>query len=89
MEALKLQIKLYGLPTCFRCKTAEAMLEKRREVLEKAGTTIEFVTVPLVMVDCELPQLSIDGKVFYGKDALLKIRELNTFADPVDNNIKQ
>ena len=87
-----MKIRLYGTPMCFRCTSAKMMLEKRRVTLEGQGTTIEYADVPITTEgNDELPQLFIDGKVYYGKDALLRIRELtgNTFAHPIDNNIKQ
>jgi hypothetical protein len=74
-------IKLYGLSTCSRCKIAKMMLEK-------GNIQFEYVEI---FVEGELPQLFIDDKIYYGKDALLKIRELkeNTFTHPTDNHIKE
>lgn len=61
---------------CSRCNTAKMMLDKRRPLLEQQGVTIEYIDLTVNLTE-ELPQLFIDDKVYYGKDALLKIRELS------------
>lgn len=73
-----MNIKLYGMATCSRCKTAKMMLEKRKELLEQKGATIEFIDLTAAddVAGRELPFLVIDGKdTFVGKASLLKIRE--------------
>ena len=67
-----MRIKLYGLPTCSRCKMAKMMLEKRN---------IDFVYQELTQkyadgFQGELPQISINGKEYEGKDVLLQIRKM-------------
>jgi len=73
-----MMIKLYGMATCSRCKTAKMMLEKRKEVLEKQGTNIEFIELTSndALATKELPLLIVDTDSYFGKPALLKIREL-------------
>lgn len=62
-----MKIKLYGLPTCSRCTTAKMMLEKRG---------IKYESITAVAQDMDLPVLDIDGEIFDGKSALMKIRSL-------------
>ena len=62
-----MDIKLYGLPTCSRCKTAKMMLDKRN---------IKYEYFDTVERTEELPVLLVDGIMFKAKEALLKIREL-------------
>ena len=73
-----MMIKLYGMATCSRCKTAKMMLEKRKELLEQKGATVEYIDLTAAddIAGRELPFLVIDDKdAFVGKAALLKIRE--------------
>jgi len=71
-------IKLYGMATCSRCKTAKMMLEKRKELLDKQGATVEFIDLTShdALATKEMPLLIVDNDSFFGKSALLKIREL-------------
>ena len=62
-----MEVELYGLATCSRCKTARMMLEKRN---------IEFTYIVVAEHSDELPILVIDKKRFSAKEALLKIRSL-------------
>lgn len=62
-----MKIKLYGLPTCSRCTTAKMMLDKRN---------IKYESITAVAQDMDLPVLDIDGEIFDGKSALMKIRSL-------------
>jgi arsenate reductase-like glutaredoxin family protein len=73
-----MMIKLYGMATCSRCKTAKMMLEKRQEALEGKGVTIEFIDLTSndALATKELPLLIVDADSFFGKPAMLKIREL-------------
>ena len=67
-----MNIKLYGMPICSRCKTARMMLEKRK---------IQFEYIELTHADDiagrELPFLEIDKETYVGKKALLQIRKLS------------
>jgi len=63
-----MKIKLYGLPTCSRCKTAKMMLEKR-------GIKFEYLQADINSYE-DLPILYIGNKKYSAKDALLRIREL-------------
>ena len=73
-----MMIKLYGMATCSRCKTAKMMLEKRKEMLEKQGVNIEFIDLTSndALATKELPLLIVDNDSYFGKPALLKIREM-------------
>ena len=62
-----MKIKLYGLPTCFRCRMAKKMLESRN---------LEYEYIMATEHTDELPILSIDGIEYSAKEALLKIRSL-------------
>ena len=60
-------MKLYGLPTCFSCKMAKKMLEKRN---------IDFTYhAPIEDMD-KLPVLEVDGKRYVEKEAMLYIRKI-------------
>ena len=68
-----MKIKLYGLPTCSRCKSAKMMLEQRKKkgIIE----SYEYQNVGLDF-EKELPTLEVDDKIFEGKEALLEIRKI-------------
>jgi glutaredoxin len=68
-----MKIILYGLPTCSRCTTAKMMLDQR--VQKGIIQSFEYRQVS-PNFDHELPKLLIDNKPFYGKEALLEIRNL-------------
>ena len=68
----QIRIKLYGMATCSRCKMAKMMLERRN---------INFAYTELTQEHADefkedLPELSLNGKTYRGKDALLQIRKL-------------
>lgn len=63
-----MKIKLYGLPTCSRCKIAKIMLEKRNLKFEYLRASEDLYE--------DLPILFIDDKKYSAKEALLRIREL-------------
>jgi len=66
-----MRIKLYGLPTCSRCKMAKRMLEKRNiyfDYFEVQKDNPEVIG--------ELPQMFINGVMYEGKDVLLEIRKM-------------
>lgn len=67
-----MRIKLYGLPTCFRCKTAKMMLDKRNMCFDY----IEITQQEYEQDERELPRMTINGKEYEGKDVLIQIRKL-------------
>jgi len=62
-----MNVKLYGLPTCSRCKTAKMMLDKRN---------IKYEYHDDAEYSEELPILVVNNETFKAKDALWKIRSL-------------
>ena len=74
-----MNVKLYGLPTCSRCKSAKMMLDKRNIKYEY---TYLYDLSKLIVNDInteDLPILKIDDNIFKAKDALKRIRELESY----------
>lgn len=59
-------IRVYGAPTCSRCKTIQMMLDKR-------NISYEYVTVDN-KYPYEIPTLETPDGLYHGKDAMLEIR---------------
>ena len=73
-----MKIKLVGLPTCQRCKSAKMMLEQRKkkgiiEDYEYEDVNPKYATQLLIS---HLPILYIDGEKIDSKEALIRIREI-------------
>lgn len=68
-----MKIKLYGTATCSRCKIAKMMLDKRNIKFDYREVTNEEYKKSF---EGEIPQLTINGQMYQGKNALLKIRKL-------------
>lgn len=74
----RMEIKLFGLPTCSRCKSAKMMLEKRKKEGIIEDYTYEDVNPLLAppLLKLHLPLLYIDGKKYDSKEALWRIRDI-------------
>ena len=68
-----MNIILYGLPMCSKCKTAQMMLDKRN--IKYEYVSLSSVCKPEFSLS-NLPVLKIGNKTYEGKDALIKIRGL-------------
>jgi hypothetical protein len=74
MDERTIDIELYGVPTCFRCKSAKIMLEKRNIPFDYYEHDQETAN------NGEYPILKIKKSVWKGKEALLEIRRLINIA---------
>jgi len=66
-----MRVKLYGIPTCYNCKLAIKMLQKRKVDFEYRELNQAYAKE----FKGELPQLSINGQEWEGKNVLIQIRK--------------